>query len=207
MSLPPYTLGLGHEAMALDPRAPAFSLKHDVAVVEDGLALLPGAWRVKPNLRALMRAALNAIQARADENWSLYTGASFDLATGVALDQWGDRWGTTRGDFSDEEFRMWITAVALADGCTGTTDGLLDVLIAATQPRVAEFIPLVGGCYQLQVFREEFMTEFHRGRVRRLMASLVGAAEVQVVESVVGARGPYREDGLTTADGPLPRVV
>jgi len=208
MSLPPYTIGLGHEVQALGPNAPAFSLKHDVTVVQDGVALLPGAWRVQPNIKALLKAALLAIQERADENWAVYTGQSFWLATGTALEQWAHRVGTTRGGLSDEELRNWIMAKVLADNSKGTADSALDVLLAATQPRKAEYINLGSGCCQLQIFREEPLGAILRGRVHRLMESIQpNGREMHVVECVVGARGPYRADGLTTAAGPLGRVV
>ena len=112
MALPPYTLGLGTQSGAPDPTSRDIVFAHDASVVEDGLALLPSALRGKPNIMALLRALLQPLQTRADDNFDLYIMGAIDMAEGAMLDQWGDNVGEPRGQFYNDEQRRHSRRVA-----------------------------------------------------------------------------------------------
>tara|TARA_R110000751_G_scaffold12629_13_gene43260 strand:+ start:407 stop:1039 length:633 start_codon:yes stop_codon:yes gene_type:complete len=210
MALPPYTLGLGTQSGAPDPTSRDIVFAHDASVVEDGLALLPSALRGKPNIMALLRALLQPLQTRADDNFNLYIMGAIDMAEGAMLDQWGDNVGEPRGQFyNDEEYRPFVKARALANNNDGTADELLTIFALVTSPMVCvEYIPLLPGGMQLQVFRQSWMSDYKRGRVRRLMADAApGPRATLLVESTIGSFGPPRADSKTSATGPLPRLI
>ena len=210
MALPPYTLGLGTEVNAPDPTSRDIVFLHDTSVVEDGLALMPSALRAKPNVMALMRSALQSAQTRADENFNLYIMGAIDMAEGDMLDQWGSIVGEPRGQFyNDEEYRPFVKARALANSNDGTVDELLNIFALVTAPVVCvEYILLPPGGMQLQVFRQNWMSEYRRGRVRRIMAdAMPGPRGHTLVEVTVGGFGPPRDDSKTSPAGPLPRII
>ena len=206
----PYTLGLGTQAGAPDATSRDIVFEHDTSVVEDALALLPSALRSKPTLMSLATALLQPWQTRADENFNLYIMGSIDMSEGDMLDQWGENVGEPRGQFyNDEEYRPFVKARTMANSCDGTVDELLDIFALVTAPMVCvEYILLPPGGMQLQVFRQSWMSDYRRGRVRRLMAdAMPGPRGHLLVEAAIGGFGPPRDDGKTSPDGPLPRII
>ena len=209
MALPPYTLGLGIESGAPDPTSRDIAFAHDTSVVEDALRLLPKAFR-KPGIVALLTALLQPLQTRADENFNLYMMGAINMSEGDMLDQWGDNVGEPRGQlYDDEEYRPFVKARALANACEGTGDELLTIFGLVTAPMVCvEYILLPPGGMQLQVFRQSWMSDYKRGRVRRLMQDAApGPRAMLLVESTVGSFGPPRSDSKTSVTGPLPRFI
>jgi hypothetical protein len=167
---------------------------------ERAAARLRTPWRAERT--AALVAALGAgAQAHEDECFDLIAGTELSVATGHALDQWGDLVGEQRLGLSDNEYRPFIEARMLVNRCTGTVEELLAILRVATGPdSTCYHRSLFPACYVLLAVRSSWLTAAARRRVARLMTAATPAGRgFAVIESLPDGFG--FEDDDTGAGG------
>lgn len=156
-------------------------------------------WR-KPRIRAFVRALAAGVQLHEDQVFDLIAGTDLDVATGHALDQWGELVGEQRLGLSDNEYRQFVKARMLVNRSASTTDELIEILEVAAAPMVGVFHEHTDpATIILTVVRNGFVTEPVRRRIARLMqdASPSGRRLV-VIEALAGGFGFDGTDYGTT---------
>lgn len=177
------------------------------------LRLLSG-WD-KPKIRAWMQALGEGAQLQEDQSFDLITSTVLGLATGDALDQWGELVDEQRLGLGDTEYRQFILARMLVNRSNGNPDSapiddLIEILEVASQPNAAVFHQdnFPAGFYLVTV-RLTFMADETRRRVGRLMeAARPGGRHMTVIETVVDGFG-FEDDPLAAGFdiGPFSRLV
>lgn len=163
-------------------------------VVDRGLRLWYSQWRDDTTVaRAFMVAALRGVQALEDDLHGLYVGTTLDLATGHALEQWGELVGEPRGALDDEAYRMFIRARILANNSDGNPETLQTVVELITEPSVVQIVRTPPLGYEVVIRRSNYMDDAHARRVGRLIRQIkpvgVSVFIVEMAEGYLGFEG------------------
>lgn len=196
-------------SFATDPASSTTAIRHvpdhDVLASDS----LPFALRYKPRAFALARALGGAVQVAEDLLFELAAGTGLDLAIGVHLDQWGRLANEPRGVLTnDEQYRRFVKARILANRSRGTPDDLIEILALIAAPyRKIEYVDLLPAGLVLSVYRDDWLAEPVRRRVRRMMDSIAPAGRTfELYEAIVGGWGPAPVI-YTTPSGVPARVI
>lgn len=146
----------------------------------------------QPRISALAEAMATGVQVSEDLTFELIVDRMLDVATGDALDQYGENVGEPRGGLSsDPEYRRFIRARIAANESGGSTDELIQIWRIVTGPSISVLeTPLYPAGFQLVVVREAPLSDEAARRVRALMedAKPSGISMI-LIEAVVGYFG------------------
>lgn len=150
------------------------------------VADMPAPLREAPRIRALCRAIGAVFQAVEDDQFDLIMTCNLATGEGVILDRIGDIVGEARGVFDDATYRRFLRARIAANRSQGSPEEMITIFQLVTAPSVVEHLRLPGGV-QLTAFRESFMDDAVRTRVRAIMndARPLGVA-IDLVEALTG---------------------
>lgn len=171
--------------------------------------LLLAQHRNKPRIVALVQALAEGGQAVEDDFFSLAFSRVLSLATGAQLEQWGDLVGERRGGLSDPDYRRFIEARLLMNRTHGDTDTVIQIFGLITAPSVVKHHNHYPATAVLQAFRDDWLSEPVRRRVRRAMESIrPGGVAFQLIEILPGYFG-WKDDptSLGYDTGRFSRVI
>ena len=138
---------------------------HDDRALEDLLVQ----YRDKPRICAFIRAVAKATQRLEDDLYDYYISASFPLATGIYLDQWGEYVGEKRDGLEDDDYRKIIAGRALLRNMSGSINEMIALYEIYTAPSDVRYFSHDPRGFRLQAIRASFMDDLMRIRVRDRM--------------------------------------
>lgn len=166
---------------------------------EQALRLVYSQFRDLPKWRALLGGLSYGVQTLEEAAFDVLVSGPLDVASGYDLDVWGRVLGEQRLGLTDEEYRRFLAARALANRSAGDRDSVLDVWRVATGASSVAYFDLLPAAGTLLAVRSSFMRDDNARRVYRLVDSVVPAAvNFECIEAVEGYFG-FDED--TSAEG------
>jgi len=146
-------------------------------VYEDDLATrarndLLQQWWTKERFVAFARALGYGAQVQEDASFDVLVSTTLDLATGDALDQWGDTVGEYRQGLLDGPYRNFIKARILANRSSGKLDELIELATIVTAPSNVVTKELFPKHVTIYALRQNFMDDLWRTRVHNLMMAV-----------------------------------
>lgn len=144
----------------------------------------------QPRMIAFISALAEGAQVLEDQSFDLLTGSSLEYATGVTLNKWGELVGEGRDGLSDTDYRRFIKARILANKSSGKVEELLTIFGLITAPSRVTYSDIYPACFSMYAFREDYMQEATRNKVRHLMDDIKPAGiAMEIIEVPVGYLG------------------
>lgn len=138
-------------------------------------------FRGSDNMVALLEAIGEGAQALEDELFDILISTYLSTARGDQLDQWGATVGEPRQGLSDDEYRVFIQGRILVNLSDGTPPDLIEIYQTLTAPSVVRLWELHPHAFHLTAYRQTFMAQNIRRRIRRMMTDAKPAGHEMVL--------------------------
>jgi hypothetical protein len=121
-------------------------ISHNTTIYQDAVALLPGQFKDKTRILALLKAFMDEFQEVEDAMWDVFITRVLqnNLAQGDLLDKLGKIVGQPREGSSDADYSIFITARIRANRSNGLREDLLTIaslLVPSTTIYAKDFPP------------------------------------------------------------------
>lgn len=166
-------------------------------------------WQEKARIKALIRSLATGTQELEHQQFSLIVSTGPDVATGDALDQWGEVVGEERGPLGDNEYRRFVQARMMANRCRGTIDELIAIFKIVTGSTVVRYETSYPAGFYLEAELRAFLPAATARRVRRIMDDAKpGGVDMTLIQYLPGAYGWFDDpEALGLDDGPFASLI
>ncbi len=166
-------------------------------------------WQEKVRIKALIKALAAGTQELEEQSFSLIVSTGIDVATGDALDQWGEVVGEERGPLGDNEYRRFVQARMQANRCRGTVEELIAIFKLVTGAVKVRYETSYPAGFYLLAQLPDLLPAATARRVRRIMDDAKpGGVEMILIQYLPGAYG-WEDDSeaLGLDEGPFAALI